>query len=126
DLLSQLQPEPGYMRLFNAVVLDVWKARQGEAERLRVELEKAVRQKRERLDRVDDAFLHERTIDRQTYERQRDQLREQLALAEMEIGDGVLNQLDVEGVLAFAEHVLTNAARLWMELGLDDRQRLRQ
>lgn len=52
------------------------------------------------------------TSDHQTYERQRDQLRAQLALAEMELSEAVLSQLDVEGVLAFAEHVLTNAARL--------------
>lgn len=64
---------------------------------------------------IDEAFLHERSIDRQTYERQRDQLREQLALAEIELNDAVLDQLDVDGVLAFAEHVVTNAARLWMD-----------
>ena len=28
------------------------------------------------------------------------------------------------GVLAFAEHLLTNAARLWMEASLDQKQRL--
>ena len=32
----------------------------------------------------------------------------------------------VEGVLAFAEHVLLNAARLWMEFSLDQKQRLQQ
>lgn len=35
-------------------------------------------------------------------------------------------QLDIDGVLAFAEHVLANASRLWMELGLDQKQRLQQ
>ena len=68
-----------------------------------------VSQKKERLDRIDEAFLHERSIDRQTYERQRDQLREQLALVEIELNDAVLDQLDIDGVLAFAEHVVTNA-----------------
>ena len=72
----------------------------------------------QRLDRIEDAFLHERSIDRQTYERQRDKLREQLSLAEMELSDAVLDDLDVEGVLGFAEHVLT-AAQLWAELGID-------
>ena len=126
ELLSQLQPEPGYMGLLNAIVLDVWKDRQSEAERLRRDLESVVRQKRERLDRVDEAFLHERSIDRQTYERQRDQLREQVALAEIELNDMVIGQLDIDGVLAFAEHVMTNAARLWMELGLNQRQQLQK
>jgi len=31
-----------------------------------------------------------------------------------------------EGVLGFAEHVLTNAARLWAELGIDRKQDLQQ
>lgn len=126
ELLSLLKPEPGYMRLFKAIILDVWAARQGEAERLRSSLERVVRQKTERLDRIDDAFLHERTIDRQTYERQRDQLREQVALAEMELADAVLEQFDVEGVLGFAEYLLGNVERLWMELGLDQKQQLQR
>jgi len=57
----------------------VWNARRGEAKKLRSKLETVVRKKRERLDRVEDAFLHERSIDRQTYERHRDKLREQLS-----------------------------------------------
>jgi hypothetical protein len=44
----------------------------------------------------------------------------------MELSEAVLSQLDVDGVLAFAEHVLTNGARLWMELGLDQKQQLQQ
>jgi ribosomal protein L20 len=92
------------MRLFNAIVFDVWKDRQNDVEKLRRNVENVVRQKRERLDRIDEAFVHECSIDRQTHERQRDQLREQLALAEIELNDAVLDQLDIEGVLAFAEH----------------------
>ena len=78
------------MRLFSAIVIDVWKGRQQDADRLRVDLERAVRQRRQRLDSVEEAFLHERSIDRQTYESQRDQLREQVALAEMELEDAVV------------------------------------
>jgi hypothetical protein len=49
-----------------------------------------------------------------------------VALAEIELNDAVLSQLDIDGVLAFAEHVMTNAARLWMELGLGQRQQLQK
>jgi hypothetical protein len=44
----------------------------------------------------------------------------------MELNDAVLDQLDIDGVLAFAEHVVTNAARLWTELELVQKQRLQQ
>ena len=33
---------------------------------------------------------------------------------------------DVEGVLAFAEYVLTNAGRLWVEASLEQKQRLQK
>lgn len=44
----------------------------------------------------------------------------------MECHDLRLEELDVEGVLAFAEHFLTNVARLWTERPLDQKQRLQQ
>jgi hypothetical protein len=44
----------------------------------------------------------------------------------MELNDAVLDQLDIDGVLAFAEHVVTNSARLWTELELVQKQRLQQ
>jgi hypothetical protein len=100
------------MRLLNAIVLDVWKDRQIEARRLRRDLESVVRLKQDRLDRVEEAFL--------------DQLRELVALAEIELSEMVIEQLDIDSVLAFAEHVVTNAARLWMELDLVQKRRLQQ
>jgi len=125
-LLGRLQPERAYMRLFNEIVLDVWNARLGETKKLRSKLEAVVRQKQQGLERIEVAFLDERSIDRQTYECQRDKRREQLSLVEMELGDAVLDDLDVQGVLGFAGHVLTNAARLWAELGIDGKQELQQ
>ena len=41
----------------------------------------------------------------------------------MECGDAKLEELDVQGVLAFAEHALTNASRLWVDASLDQKQR---
>jgi len=43
--------------------------------------QKAIQQK---LDRLDEAFLYERTIDIDVYDRQRDKLREALTLAQMD------------------------------------------
>ena len=71
-----------------------------------------------------EAFLYKHTVDQATHERQRDKLREDVALAKIELHEAELEELDVEGVLAFAEHLLTNAARLWMEASLDQKQRL--
>ena len=45
-------------------------------------------------------------------------------MARLELHDPVLEELDIEGVVDFAEVVATDAARLWIEGSLDERQRL--
>jgi hypothetical protein len=123
ELLASLQPNQGYMRLFRGIVLDVWKNRQAEAVHVRRAAQARSEALQRRLDEVDEAFIHDKRIDRDTYERQRDRLREDIANAEMECGDAKLEELDVQGVLAFAEHALTNASRLWVDASLDQKQR---
>ena len=43
-----------------------------------------------------------------------------------QLGHYSVTALIGEGVLEFAEHILTNAARLWVELGIDGKQDLQQ
>lgn len=47
-------------------------------------------------------------------------------LVRIELEDAKLDEIDLEGVLGFAEHVLTNAARLWMEAFPERKARLQQ
>lgn len=108
----------------NAIVLDAWKERQASSHESRRKLEAQVETLRRRLDQLDEVFVFRREIDRQTYERQRDRMREQMALAECDLAEETREQLDVEAVLRFAEHVLANAARLWEHATLDQKQRL--
>jgi hypothetical protein len=37
-----------------------------------------------------------------------------------------VDELDVEGILAFAERILLRASDLWVQASLDDKQRLQQ
>jgi hypothetical protein len=80
----------------------------------------------QQLDRLDDAFLFKQTIDQEPYTRQRDKLRQELALARVDRHATALDELDVEGILAFAEEVLPIAAHLWTHASLNQRQRLQQ
>ena len=43
---------------------------------------------------------------------------------ESSLEDARLEEIDVEGLLGFAEHVLANAARLWTEASAEQKQRL--
>ena len=114
------------MRLLKASVVQVWKARK---EAVRADLADAGRRAeaiQKKLDRLDEAFLFERSIDIETYDRHAEKLREELTLARIDRHSGQLDELDVEGILAFAERVLPRAADLWVQASLEQRQRFQQ
>ena len=46
---------------------------------------------------LDDAYVYEKRVDSATYERQRDKLREDIALVRIELEDAQLEEIDVEG-----------------------------
>ena len=88
--------------------------------------ERAAKAIQEKLDRLDEAFRFERSIDIETYDRHAEKLREELTLARIDRHSGQLDELDVEGILAFAERVLPRAADLWVQASLEQRQRFQQ
>jgi site-specific DNA recombinase len=126
DELERFQPTPGYMRLLKESVLRVWQERKAELKTEVDDVERKAKAIQQKLDRLDDAFIFARSIDLETYERQRDRLREELTLVQIDRHGSHLEELDVEGIMAFAERVLPRAADLWVQSSLDQRQRLQQ
>ena len=126
DELALLQPTPGYMRLLKESVLRVWKARKASVREELDKAERAAKAIQEKLDRLDEAFLFDRSIDIETYDRHAEKLREELTFARIDRHSGQLKELDVEGILAFAERILPRASDLWVQASLDQRQRFQQ
>jgi hypothetical protein len=85
------------MRMVKDRVLDAWRELKGDAQQRIVEIERKQKAIRERLDRLDEAFLFERR-----YDRHRDKLREEFTLVQMDRHASELEEMDVEGILAFA------------------------
>ena len=90
------------------------------------DVERRVKAIQQKLDRLDEAFLYAQTIDLTSYERQRDRLREELTLAQIDRHAEAVEEIDVASILAFAERVLPRAADLWVQASLDQKQRLQQ
>jgi hypothetical protein len=107
-------------------VLRVWHERKAAVKNDAAEQERRVKAIEQKLDRLDEAFIFAKTIDLDTYERQRDRLREELTLAQIDRHTSELEELDVEGIRAFAERVLPRASDLWAQASLDQQQRLQQ
>ncbi len=111
------------MRLLKESVLRIWKARKAAVREELDRAERAAKAIQDKLDRLDQAFLFERSIDIDTYDRHAEKLREELTLARIDRHSGQLEELDVEGILAFAERILPRAADLWVQASLDQRHR---
>jgi site-specific DNA recombinase len=126
DELALLQPTPGYMRLVKDRILHVWEQRRAEANERTTEQERRVKVIQQKLDRLDEAFLYSESIDLTSYSRQRDKPREEVTLAKIEHHTEAVDELDVEGILAFAECILPRASDLWVQASLDYKQRLQQ
>lgn len=126
DLLYSLKPSKEFVALFKSIVMDVWQKRLGEAGQARKTLEKRNEELIEKKDRLLEARVYDQVISNEEFTRQRDKLNEEIALIRLEIHEATLEEYDVESVLAFAEQVLLDAPRLWMEYDLDQKQRFQQ
>ena len=93
--LTRLQPTAGFMRLVKDRVLHAWRDLKAHAKQRVAKIERRQKAVQEELDRLDEAFLYERTIDIERYDRHRDKLREELTLAQMDRHAMELEELDV-------------------------------
>ena len=124
-LLARLQPRPEYMRLFKAIVLDVWRKRTATVREERARLEQRVADAQRKLDRIAD-LLTDGMLDPAAYQRQRERCQQGLAVAEATLAETVVEHLDVEATLGYAETVLCDASRLWEHASADHKRRLQR
>jgi hypothetical protein len=73
---------------------------------------------------VDEAYLFEQSIDRDSYRRHSDRLSEERALILLSRHEAEVGGLDVEAVVNYAEFLALNPGRLWVEAGPEQKARL--
>src|SRR5262249_52670897 len=119
DELARLQPTPRYMHMLSEAVLNAWSERKAQVQQRAASVEQQTKSLRQKLDRLEEAFIFDRTIDRDTYERQKVRLREDVADAQIDQQASELEEIDATGILAFAQRVLPRASELWVHSTLD-------
>jgi DNA invertase Pin-like site-specific DNA recombinase len=125
SLLQRLHPKPEYLSLFKKVVVDTWKQKQGDAELTIRKLQERLEGFKDKKKRLLDALLDVR-VKQADYEEANDGLSEEIAGVELAIHEAKLDELDIEALLGFSEHVLGDSARLWFEANVDQKQRLQK
>jgi site-specific DNA recombinase len=126
DYLRQLRPKPQYLRLFGEIVVDVWEQRQARAVSLHDVAVRRLDELRGRKDKLVEAFVYKHQIDNATYQEQVERLNQEITLADIEERDARIEEMDLQAAVSFAGFVLLNAARLWTESSLTQKQRLQQ
>ena len=124
-LLQRLHPKPEYLSLFKKIVIDTWKQKQGDAELTTSKLQERLEGFKAKKKRLLDALLDMR-VKQADYEEANNDLAEEIAGVELAIHEAKLDELDIEALLGFSEHVLGDSARLWFEANVDQKQRLQK
>jgi hypothetical protein len=114
------------MRLVKDAVLRVWQQERDAVQQYAAQSKRQVEAIQAKLERLEQAFIFDRSIDIETYDRHRDRLHADLTLARIDEHKTSLDGLDVEGILAFAERVLPRASDLWIQASLEYRQTLQK
>ena len=126
EFIRKLQPNAGYMRLYREIVLDVWRKKQGDSQKVQSVVSRKIAELRENKTKLEEAFVYQKAIDADTYKDMRAKLAEDLTLAEMELREAQAEGIEIETVLDYAEMVLTNASNLWKAAPSELKQRLQQ
>ena len=102
----------------------MWEQRRAEANDRTKEQPRRVSAIQQKLNKLDEAFLYSEAIDVTYYgPTTRQAARGADARQDADHAEAV-EELDVEGILAFAERILPRASDLWVQASLDYKQRL--
>jgi hypothetical protein len=123
SLLALVQFKSEYLKMFRAVVEDVWKER-GEQSKQAVTLaSKTLDGFKNDRERLIDAVVENR-ISKEIYEERLERLDEKIAFANIALHDASIEEMEIDTLLAFAERVLSDTSRLWLESDAEQRQSL--
>lgn len=114
--LRELQPGRAYLTLLREIVRDIWEGDRAAATAQSSRLQRRVDDLQARKDRLVEAFLFERAVDRDTYDRLHRDISAELADTHLRLDDARTELRDVDGLVDYAIAVLTHADQLWLQL----------
>jgi len=112
--------------VFREVVLDVLKTKQASSLEVQSGLERKLRGLRTNRDRLEQAFVFERVIDADTFNRMKIDLLAEITLTDMELREAAMDVISATDVVDFALDMLVNTSNRWKAASVDQKQRLQQ
>jgi hypothetical protein len=116
ERLETLSVRKQLFGLLGAVVRDEWSDKTRAARAAQERIASRLTDLQSRRDRLVDAFVHDRAIDRETYEQQRRRLDEHVAdLRDLRLASPV-HSVDIDQALLAAENLVTDLPGCWNRL----------
>jgi len=122
-MLEQLRPSEAVLRLFLAIVEDVWQERHAERVRQQQRLELELRRLGEKKTRVDELAI-QGTFDAATYKRQVEQIEQERLVKQLELTEVKIERTDIETCLQRCKSFLANLSSVWANAEINLKQRV--
>ena len=123
--LQSMAPNSESMEAIKDAIRTAWKQRQGDAAQLRGVLKRKLTEVETRKVTLVNRWL-DGHVDQKTFDETNKRLTEEIESVRVEIGETELEHLELDKVLDFADKIVQNPARLWVESSLEQRQRLQK
>ncbi len=120
QLVERLTPAPEYVCYVRAVALDLWREQAATDRQQRAQLQACLTKIDGQLGTLDQAYIYDRRIDVDTYQRERGALRERQTVLRLELSEALISESELEGLLDFAEHALRHASAFWTAAATTD------
>ena len=123
DYLKTFQPNEDIWALFEAIVSDVWKAKQSERTKQRNRLEKELRALREKRGKIDELMI-KNLFDEESYRRNSEEVKNEMGQRRIDLEETKAElENDMQDCLDYCKFFLSNTADLWSDAELDLKQR---
>ncbi|MEO7972314.1 MAG: recombinase family protein, partial [Thermoanaerobaculia bacterium] len=122
--LEHLQLDGLDFDMVSAALRDEWAEFDSKAAEIRSRLSRQVMDLRAKRDRWIEAYVHEKAMDRETYERTLQRLDREQGEIYFQLAQAKTEGATVDDLLTFAKPLLTAPAELWRRANLDQKRRI--
>jgi hypothetical protein len=126
SIVESIAVPPSFATAFREVVHDLLQDRRQSAIATAGAIEKRLQKAHARKQSLLQAFLYDKSIDKEDFDEQRSILEGEIRECEAAIADLNNEDLDFDSVLEFAAHLLQHPADAWVNADLEQKQRLQK
>jgi site-specific DNA recombinase len=122
--IERLQPKAEIVSAVCNAAVETWKKNASDAEQDNAKMKRRVSDLMNRKTQLRESFIYRKEISKEDFEEEKERLTAEIVLTEIQIQNSATDRIDVDAIVSFARHFLSNAGRLWEESSSDLKRRI--